>query len=74
MFEDKRFKNDNEDNSNSFFMPNNTGLRDGNDNLNFGEQPVVRKQVKENREIKLNKKKLLMIFLIIVILSFFIVG
>ncbi len=49
MFEDKRFKNDNEDNSNSFFMPNNTGLRDGNDNLNFGEQPVVRKQVKIGR-------------------------
>lgn len=74
MFEDKRFKNDNEDNSNSFFMPNNTGLRDGNDNLNFGEQPVVRKQIKNKKEIKINKKKLLVIFLIIVILSSFIVG
>jgi len=65
MFEDKRFKNDNDSDSNNFFMPNNTGLREGNDNLNFREQPVVYKQVKVKKDIKFNKKKLLVILLII---------
>lgn len=74
MFEDKRFKNDNDSDSNNFFMPNNTGLREGNDNLNFGEQPVVYKQVKVKKEIKFNKKKLLVILLIISLLIFFIFG
>jgi hypothetical protein len=74
MFEDKRFKNDNDSDSNNFFMPNNTGLREGNDNLNFREQPVVYKQVKVKKDIKFNKKKLLVILLIISLLIFFIFG
>lgn len=73
MFEDKRFKNDNDNNSNSFLMPdNNTGLRDGNDNLNFGEQPQVRRQIKQRKERKINKKFFL--FLLIIVLGLFIGG
>ena len=74
MFEDKRFKNDNEDNSNSFFMPNNVGLNGENDNLNFGEQPVVNMQVREKKKIKLNKKNFLVILLIISLLIFLVLG
>ena len=74
MFEDKRFKNDNEDNSNSFFMPNNVGLNVENDNLNFGEQPVVHMQVREKKKIKLNKKNFLVILLIISLLIFLVLG
>jgi len=69
MFEDKRFKNDIDNNSNNFFMPDNsTGLRDGNDNLNFGEQPVFKKVEKQKKKRKSNKV-FLKLFLILLIFS-----
>lgn len=72
MFEDKRFKNDTDNNSNSFFIPDNsTGLRDGNDNLNFGEQPVFRQPLKPKKEKKSKNKIFLKLILILFILSIF---
>ncbi len=72
MFEDKRFKNDS-DNANNFFTPSdNVGLKEGNDNLNFGEQPVFRREqpkrvTKPKKEI--NSKAILKILIILLILA-----
>jgi len=74
MFEDKRFKNDNSDNSNNFFMPDNTGLREGNENLNFGEQAVYRKPIKPKKERKPRNTKLIKILLVIFILCALVVS
>lgn len=70
MFEDKRFNNNDELNKNRFFMPeDNTGLNDGNQNLNFQQQttyvpepePIPRKPRKQ-----VNYKPII-IFLIVVL-------
>lgn len=75
MFEDKRFKNDNDNSSNHFFMPdNNTGLRDGNDNLNFGEQPVYQKKNKPKKDKSFNKKVILKFLIIILVLGLLVGG
>lgn len=67
MFEDKRFKNQNDDSSNnSFFMPDNTGLKDGSDNLNFGEQPTYRKSKPKNNKNPKNKKFLKVLLVIFI--------
>lgn len=66
MFEDKRYKNTS-NNSNSFVPDNSTGLQDGNDNLNFGEQVVVGKK-KIKKEKKYNNKIFLKLIVILLVL------
>lgn len=77
MFEDKRFKQNTDNSNNNFFMPDNTGLKEGNDNLNFGEHPTYRKPLKEakvNKEKKPRNSKSLKILLVVFILGLLVVG
>lgn len=67
MFEDKRYKNNNDNNSNLFVPDNSIGLQDGNDNLNFGEQPILRKKVKPKKE-KSNNKIFLKLIIVLLVL------
>lgn len=71
MFEDKRYTNDNI-NKNKFFYPeDNTGLHDGNDNLNFREEKNYMPRIPKGAHEKKSKRfKGLAIFLILIIVLF----
>lgn len=73
MFEDKRFSENDELNKNRFFMPeDNTGLKDGNQNLNFQQQtsyvpepePISRKPKKQ-----INYKPIIISLIVILVLG-----
>lgn len=73
MFEDKRFSNNDELNKNRFFMPeDNTGLNDGNQNLNFQQQttyvpepePIARKPRKQ-----VNYKPIIISLIVVLVLG-----
>lgn len=73
MFEDKRFSENDELNKNRFFMPeDNTGLKDGNQNLNFQQQasyvpepePIARKPRKQ-----INYKPIIISLIVILVIG-----